>query len=131
MDSSDNHRSKLPVAVTLASEAEPVTCDGYLIETDGGFILEFCAGENSYSVIHNGSSTRLVSTGLLSYDMEFAGGGDTCVSAPFGNVDFKLIPLRRDIGRDGDTLRIGLEYKLVGCDAEISRAVDVTARIVR
>ncbi|MCH5162784.1 MAG: hypothetical protein J1G38_04770 [Clostridiales bacterium] len=132
MDCSDNHPpSKVPIAVSIQSEREPVDCDGYFTALDSGFVLEFGTPSGRYEITHEANKTRLVSTGLLSYAMDFSDGGATEVAAPFGGINFSLTPLKRVVDVNADGVKIELCYKLVGAGAETLRAVNVNARFLR
>ena len=131
MDSSDKPRSKMPIAVNIASEAEPVACDGYFVEQDNSFELEFGTPSAKYVITHSERNTRLSASGLLSYVLDFSDGGATEVVTPLGGINFSLTPVRREVVLDGEGVKLNLEYKLVGAGTETLRAVKVDARFLR
>lgn len=131
MDSSDNHRSKVPISVNIASGAEPVDCEGHFCEQDDGFVLEFGTPSAKYVITHGKDSTKLSASGILSYVLDFSDGGATEVVTAVGGIKFSLIPIRRDVVRDSDGVKLDFEYKLVGVDEQSLRAVKIDARFLR
>lgn len=128
MDSSDNHRSKIPISVRIESGAEPVECDGLYSERGDGFVLEFGTPSGKYVITHGEDKTELCASGLLSYVLDFSDGGNTEVSAPFGGINFTLVPVKREVLRDGAGVMLNLAYTLSGGGTETVRAVKVNAR---
>ena len=130
MDSSDNPLCKSPVAVTVASDVEPVECEGSLACTDGGFVLEFSAADNGYTVLHENNVTRIVATGILSYELGFGCESKTTVVTPMGNIELSVIPIECSVEKNNDGVRLEFSYKLVAGDTEQLRNVRVTARYI-
>lgn len=130
MDSSDNHRSRIPVAVNVASDGEPVDCNGFYTAINDGFMLEFSAGENKYVISHADDITRLESSGLLCYSMDFSAGGSFPVGAVFGDLELELVPRKRRVCIEKNGVDVELEYSLVGGAIQSDRTVKVTARFL-
>ena len=130
MDSSENPKSKLPVAVTVASGGEPVLCRGTLAEADGGFVLEFSAGENSYVVAHGNGGTRIKATGILSYEIGFGCESKGKVTTPMGNLDLAVAPISFAAEKTSDGMAAEFSYKLALNGSESLQQVKVTARYI-
>lgn len=123
-------RSTLPVALTVASEAEPIECDGIYTETADGFTLEFSIREDDFIIEHNGASSRIAAKGLMSYEIILGvPGATTLLATPYGKVRFDVETINRDVVRQGDGLRVLFRYALFSEPAgRIDRAVDIAAR---
>lgn len=130
MDSSDNPKSKSPVAVTVASDAEPVECEGSLTDTDGGFVLEFSAADNVYTVTHENKITRIKATGILSYELGFGCESKTTVVTPMGNIELSVVPVSCTAEKNAFGACLEFSYKLKAGDEEQLRNVKVTARYI-
>ncbi len=131
MDSSDNHRSNIPVAVSIASGSEPVDCNGTLTDTsDGGFILEFGTPSGKYVITHNERTTTLDVTGELCYTLDFSVGGAFKIRAPFGDLDISLVPVKHTVERNAEGVTLDLAYKLESGDDAV-HAVKTIARYLK
>ncbi|MCM1368226.1 MAG: hypothetical protein NC184_05420 [Roseburia sp.] len=132
MENSDNHRSKVPIRLSVMSELEPVVCDGFYSERDDGFVMEFDIGTDNYAIEHTAASTKLTTRGFLSYDIVF--GNDVSRSrlvTPFGDVDVSVSDAERDVAFSDDGITVGLKYTLSSESVgELSRNVRVTARFL-
>lgn len=133
MDNSDNHRSKVPIQLSVKSELEPVTCNGFYSEQADGFVMEFSIGTDNYEIEHTASYTRLKTRGLLSYDIVF-GDGETAskLSTPFGEMDLSVSDSERLVTPSDDGVSVNLKYTLFSEGVgKIERNVDVAARFLR
>ncbi len=128
MDSADNPNCKSPVAVTVASDQEPVECNGSLAVTDGGFVLEFSAGDNVYTVMRENDRTRIKAAGILSYELGFGCESDTTVVTPMGSIQLSVAPIACAVSETTDGIDLEFSYKLKAGDTEHLRNVKVTAR---
>ena len=127
-------RSTRPVAVTVASEQEPVKCDGEFAEHAGGFTLVFNMGAERFTVAHTESCTDVsASGGVMSYKISLSDKPSTVLlGTPFGEMRFAVNTLERAIERVDGVLRVALKYVLSSAAAgDIERAVDVTARFLQ
>lgn len=129
--------SSVAVAVTVASDREPVECEGSYVPAADGFILEFYIGGDKFVIEHaagngNGASgfTRVAAFGDMSYDIKISDEkSDTLLSTPYGKVRFDVVPLLREVDMDAERVNIKLKYLLAADGVgEIERAVEVTAR---
>ena len=107
----DKHKKQ--VAVTVATETEPVTVDGAYSETADGFCVEFKIGEDEFLITHSEKMTTVKATGLMSYDITLCDEAtSTMLKTPFGMVKFDVkTELRRAEEKDG-VLRLMLFYVL-------------------
>lgn len=123
-------RSVIPVAVTVASDKEPVTVDGELMQSASGFTLEFSVKHDRFTVAHDGVATRIKADGDMSYDIELkAEDTATVLSTPFGMVRFAVRTLMRDVVSTDSGMKIQLKYILASDAAgEIERTVDISVR---
>lgn len=119
-----------PVAVTVASDKEPVVCDGVLTQANDGFVLEFSVGNDKFDLVHGGGFTRVSATGDMSYDIELKEHEtSTVLSTPFGMVRFAVKPIVRDVETTENGIRVKLKYILASTAAgEIERTVDIAVR---
>lgn len=122
-------RSKT-VAVTVASEQEPVTVDGELLQSDDGFVLKFSVSNDQFTVTHGSVFTRITAVGDMTYDIELTDGvTSTVLATPFGKVKFAVKTVVRDVTVGDDRIRISLKYILDGASVgEIERTVDISVR---
>ena len=122
----------IPVAVTVASDKEPVECSGILKEYSHGFELGFSIKNDKFSVLHTAESTRVTAAGELSYDIPLMSGETSAVlETLFGKIRFSVKTLVRDIVRSENSLKILLKYILSSETAgEIERTVDISARFL-
>lgn len=127
MDSTDNPNCKSPVAVKIASDAEPIECRGELTDTHDGFVLEFSDAQNKYTVTHKGSATAITATGLLSYALGFGCEGSSTVKTPMGDIDMEIFPMSCSARRVDDGAHLEFSYKLVFLGGEQLRNVKVDA----
>lgn len=130
MDSSDKPRSRIPIAVKISSDAEPVECDGYYVARGDGFSLMFGTPSCAYEIDHDGQNTKLKADGILSYVLNFTDGGVTTVKASFGGLDITLTPIRREVSVCDAGVKLALAYILSGASGETERAVEVDARFL-
>ena len=127
---SRNDNGKKSVSVTVATDTEPVTVDGFYSDTADGFALQFQIGEDSFTVEHGEKQTTVKAKGMMSYDITLCEENtSTMLSTPFGMVKFDVkTELRRAEEKDGE-LRLMLFYVLhadgVG---DMPRSVDLTIR---
>ena len=120
-----------PVAITVASEQEPIEVNGSYAEREGGFVLEFFIGQDKFVIENSSFVTRIVAVGGLSYDISLSEKeSSTLLSTPYGNIRFTVTPLLRDIVSSKDEIHIVLKYVLSaeGTD-DIERSVDITVHI--
>lgn len=119
-----------PVAITVASEQEPIEVSGVYAEHDGGFVLEFSIERDRFTIDHSPSTTRIAAVGGLSYDISLSEKeSSTLLSTPYGNIRFAVTPVLRDVVTSNDGLAIVLEYVLTSADGEkIKRSVDIKVR---
>lgn len=131
MDSTDKHRSSA-VAVTVASDIEPVKCEGTLTRNEGGFVLEFSIRQDRFTIDHNNERTRISVCGGMSYDICLSDeNSSTLLGTPYGKIRFDVLTIERDVKDYGHGVRILLRYILKsGESGEIERAVDVFARVL-
>lgn len=131
MDSTDKHRSK-SVAVTIASDIEPVNCDGILTRNDGGFVLEFSIRQDRFNIDHNNARTLISVCGGMSYDICLSDEkSSTLLGTPYGQIRFDVTTIEREVKDYGHGVRILLRYILQsGESEEIERAVDVSVRVL-
>ncbi|MDE6401096.1 MAG: hypothetical protein K2L54_00610 [Clostridiales bacterium] len=123
-------RSTCPVAVTVASEQEPVKCEGVYAEHSGGFALDFNIGAEKFTVTHAEDCTRVTAHGgAMSYDIALSEKpSSVLLGTPFGEMRFTVKTLERTVERADGFLRVALKYVLSSAAAgDIERAVDVTA----
>lgn len=132
MENSDNHRSKVPIRLCIASELEPVVCDGFYSEREDGFVIEFVIGTDSYEIDHNAVRTKLTTRGLLSYEIVFGESSEASpLCTPFGNMDFSVADAERNVALSGDGVNVGLKYTLFSESVgKIERNVNVTGRFL-
>lgn len=126
-------RSTRTVAITVASEQEPVKCEGVYAEQACGFTLEFDIGAEKFTVAHTEASTRVKACGgVMSYDISLAEApSDVLLGTPFGEMRFAVKTLERTVERADGSLRVALKYVLSSASAgDIERAVDITARFM-
>lgn len=130
MDSTDKHRS-ISVAVTVASDIEPVRCEGILTRNDGGFVLEFSIRQDKFIIDHNSERTRISVCGGMSYDICLSDEqSSTLLGTPYGKIRFDVLTIERDVKDYGHGVRILLRYILKSSESgEIERAVDISARV--
>ena len=123
-------RSTIPVAVTVASEQEPVECKGVYSEHAGGFTLEFSIQRDKFTVEHAAEHTRIKADGVMSYDIKLGKtDGDTLLNTPYGQMRFPVKTTERTVERKADRLNMLFKYIFSSATAgEIERAVDITAR---
>lgn len=125
-------RSSISVAVEVASDREPVTCDGVLTQSKEGFALEFFVGNDKFIITHGVASTRIAAAGDMSYDIELkASDTETVLSTPFGMVRFTVKTLLREVTSSDEGIKIVLKYILASDAAgEIERTVDLAVRFL-
>ncbi|MCH5166068.1 MAG: hypothetical protein J1G01_06675 [Clostridiales bacterium] len=121
-------RSTIPVAVIIASEQEPVKCDGVYAEHAGGFALEFSIHQDKFAIEHTAAKTKICTSGELSYDIELSDKvSSVLLATPFGKARFTVKTLDRTVQKSDDKLDISLRYILSSEAAgDIERFVDVT-----
>ena len=131
MDNGKNKSmDKKPVSITVATDTEPVTVDGFYSDTADGFTVEFELGEDRFTVEHGENRTTVKAKGLMSYDITLCEENtSTMLSTPFGMVKFDVkTELRRAEEKDG-VLRLMLFYVLhadgVG---DMPRSVDLRVK---
>lgn len=120
----------IPVAVTVASEQEPVQCDGIYAERAGGFTLEFSIERDKFVIDHTAAVTSIVARGDMSYDIALGERDtETLLGTPFGEMRFAVRTTERTVIREADAISITLQYVLSSQAAgEIERTVKLTAR---
>lgn len=124
------NNSDIPISVTVATELEPVTADGMLRRTAGGFCVMFSSGNVEYFLTHSQEKTVLRTVGEQSYEIVLgASPTHTTILTPFGSIGLTVEPKTRTVTEHENGLDISLKYDLVSEDTgSISRAVEVTVR---
>ena len=129
MDSGTKPRSR-PIAVTVASEREPVECAGEFVEKAGGFVLRFCMGNDDFTVEHDKSGTRVSARGVMSYDIVLSDvDTETLLATPYGKMRFAVTTAERKISLTDNGVDIKLVYVMSSQAAgQMERAVELSAR---
>lgn len=124
-------RSTIPVAVTVASEQEPVTCSGNYTEQSDGFTLQFCLRDDSFTIEHTKAATRVRAKGVMNYDIELNDAVTfALISTPFGEMKFEVRTYERCVVKLNDTVKIMLSYAMENAAAgKMDRAVDITVAL--
>lgn len=126
------HPSTVPIAVTIASEQEPVECAGLYTERADGFSLEFFIRSDRFTIVHTDTCTRLCAHGTMSYELEL-GDRDSSVEldTPFGRLGFDVHTETRKAEKTADGLSVALKYALIDAGGDRSeRDVSLTARFL-
>lgn len=123
----------IPVAVTVASEQEPISCEGTYFPDAQGFGLEFSIGKDRFLIEHTVDCTRVAADGVMSYDITLsANKTDTLLATPYGMVKFDVTTLARDVTVSDIGVTVVLRYILSAQGAgEMDRSVCVSARFIR
>ena len=121
-------RSTIPVAVVVASEQEPVECNGAFAEHAGGFALEFSIHQDKFVIEHTAAKTKVCAEGGLSYEIELSDKvSSVLLATPFGEARFTVRTLERAVQKSDGKLNISLRYVLSSEAAgDIERFVDIT-----
>ena len=122
----------MTVAVTIASDTEPVECEGEYSPSVDGFSLTFSIARDTFKIEHTPDATRIVAVGDLSYDLTVGSeNSETLLSTPYGKVMFDVIPVERRVSADASGVRIVLKYKLSSANVgEMLREADISARFL-
>lgn len=129
----DNTTPKsIPVAVTVASELEPISCQGTYFPDEHGFGLEFSIGKDRFLIEHTQNSTRVAADGVMSYDITLSSEKtDTLLATPYGMVKFDVVTLARDVTVSDIGVTVVLQYVMSAQGAgEMTRSVCVSARFI-
>lgn len=122
-------RSTIPVAIEVASDEEPVSCEGSVALGEHGFTLAFYIGDDKYTVDHSDERTSVTAEGLMTYTLVFTDGiTHTAFSTPYGVLDFDVQTASRRADVSADGVKIGLSYLLVGGGKQSPRKLDIFAR---
>lgn len=126
-----NEIKNAPVTVTVASDQEPVKCNGVYSEDRHGFCLEFSIGNDKFRVEHGALCTRLTADGVMSYDIELKDEEtSTLLATPYGAVRFKVKTIERNIVRGEKDLNISIKYVLTSDTADVlERDVELSVEI--
>lgn len=121
-------KTKIPVFVSVASEQEPVTVEGELLQNTDGFALEFKLGGDAFTVVHGEKTTQVKADGVMSYDITLSDEKtSTLLATPYGKIRFDVITVARRVTETNDGFKILLAYELNNDAAgKIARAVDIT-----
>lgn len=119
--------STISVTVTVASELEPVACDGTLCLGGDGFTVSFILQRDKFTIEHSADVTKIVTDGDMSYAIELCSRQtETLLNTPYGAVRFAVKTLERTVERIGDKIKIVLRYILSSDGAgELERSVNL------
>lgn len=123
-------RSTKPVVITVASEQEPIVCDGMFSQLSDGFGLEFSIGEDRFTIEHTQTSTHIVAIGVMKYDITLGSERTfTVLDTPFGKVRFAVDTVVRDVSVTDGGVVIAVGY-IMSSDAagKIERTINLSAR---